>query len=101
MLSNRHDIWQAFCETHRVLIAQAELPSAVIRSRQRFRDLLSEGEAVVSEARISLGELNPPQWAALSQLAAAFFREFESFVPEDRFTAFRNEAQRRGDKFPH
>jgi hypothetical protein len=100
MRHNRHDVWNAFCEMHLELLARTGLPTSVTHSGQRFRDLLTEGQAVVSEARISLGGLAPPEWSALYQFAAVFFREFESFAPEDRFPAFRHEAQQRGDKFP-
>lgn len=100
MTGNRHDIWQAFCETHRELITRTGFPAAVARTGQRFRDLLSEGQTVAPEGGVSLAALTPPQWSALYQFAAVFFREFESFAPADRFPAFRDEAQRRGDTFP-
>jgi hypothetical protein len=100
MRSNRHDIWCAFCETYKEALTRTGLPVSITHSEQRFRDLMEAGEAVVKEARISLGDLAPPQWAALYQFAAVFFREFESFAPEDLFPAFRREAEQRGDKFP-
>ncbi len=100
MRSNRHDIWSVFCETYNEVPALTGLPVTVTHSEQRFRDLMEAGEVVVKEARISLGDLTPPQWAALYQFAAVFFREFESFAPENLFPAFRREAEQRGDKFP-
>jgi hypothetical protein len=100
MLRNRHDTWKLFCETHREILARTGLPTSVTDSEQRLRDLLEAGQAVVSEARISLADLTPPQWAALYQFAAVFFREFESCAPEDLFPAFRRETRQRGDKFP-
>jgi hypothetical protein len=100
MLRNRHDTWQLFCQTQREVLAQTGLPASVTDSEQRFRDLLGAGQAVVSEARVSLADLTPPQWAALYRFATMFFREFESYAPEDRFPAFRREVQQRGEQFP-
>lgn len=100
MLRNRHDTWKLFCEMQRKALGQTGLPTRLIHSEQRFRDLLATGEATLSEARISLGELTQPQWAALYQFAAVYFREFESYAPEDLFPAFRRETEQRGDKFP-
>lgn len=100
MLRNRYDTWKRFCEIQREILAQTGLPNAVIHSEQRFRDLIEAGRVVVKEARISLGDLTPPQWAALYQFAEVFFQEFESYAPEDLFPAFRREAEKRGDKFP-
>ena len=100
MRRNRHDTWKLFCEMQREILARTGLPTSLTHSEQRFRDLLETGEAGVSEARFSLADLTPPQWDALYQFAAVFFREFESFAPEDLFPAFRREAQQRGNKFP-
>jgi hypothetical protein len=100
MLRNRHDTWKLFCELQREILDRTGVPTSLTHSRQRFRDFLETGEAAVSVARISLADLTPPQWAALNQFAAVFFREFESFAPEDLFPAFRRETRKRGDKFP-
>lgn len=100
MLRNRHDTWKLFCEEHRELLARTRLPQSVTHSEPRFRDWLAEGEGVVSGAQISMTELAPAAWAALYQFSKVFFREFESYAPEDLFPAFRCEAQRRGDTFP-
>ena len=100
MLRNRHDTWKLFCEMQREILRRTGLPTSLTHSVQRFRDLLEMGEVAVSEARISLADLTPPQWAALYQFAAVFFRVFESFAPEDLFPAFRRETELRGDKFP-
>jgi hypothetical protein len=100
MRRNRHDTWKLFCEKYRELLARTGLPTSVTHSERRFRDLLEAGQVVVSEARISLAELAPERWAALYQFAAVFFREFESYAPEDLFPAFRDEVLRRGDEFP-
>jgi hypothetical protein len=100
MRRNRHDTWKLFCDNHQELLAGSGLPASVTHSEQRFRDLLEAGQAVVGQARFSLGELTPAGWSALYQFAATFFREFESYAPEDLFAAFRREAQRRGDTFP-
>jgi hypothetical protein len=100
MFRNRHDTWQLFCQGRREILAQTGLPTGVTHSEQRFRDLLEAGQAVGSEARVSLADLTPPQWVALYRFVAMFFREFESYAPEDLFPAFRREVQRRGDQFP-
>ena len=100
MLRNRHDTWKLFCEDHRDILAATGLPAAVIRAEHRFRDLLEAGHVAIRGAQTSLGELTADQWSALYQFAKVFFREFESFAPEDLFPAFRREVQRRGDVFP-
>ena len=97
---NRHDTWKLFCEMHRELLAGTGLPTTVTHSEHRLRELLEVGQVVVSQARLSLEELTPNGWLALYQFAVVFFREFESYAPEDLFPAFRCEAERRGDKFP-
>jgi hypothetical protein len=100
MLRNRHDTWKLFCEQHRDLLAATGLPTAVTHSEHRFRDLLEVGQVVVSQVPVSLGELTPPEWSALYQFTAVFFREFASYAPEHRFPAFRHEVLRRGEQFP-
>jgi hypothetical protein len=100
MRRNRHDTWKQFCEHHQGLLAGTGLPASVTHSEQRFRELLEAGQVVASQARHSLAELTPAGWTALCQFAAGFFREFESYAPDDRFPALRGEAERRGDKFP-
>ena len=100
MRRNRYDTWKAFCEMYREVLAQTGLPTSVICSEQRFRDLLEAGQVFSSNAQISLKELTPTAWSALHQFSSVFFREFESFMPEKLFPAFDQEVQRRGDKFP-
>jgi hypothetical protein len=100
MRRNRHDTWLRFCEVCRDWLTETGLPQQVTHSEQRFRDLLEAGRVVVSGAEFSLGALTPDGWAAFYQFTAVFFREFESYAPEDLFPAFRNEAEQRGDKFP-
>jgi hypothetical protein len=100
MRRNRHDTWKLFCDAQREILARTGLPTSLTHSEQRFRDLLEAGEVDFRNARISLADLTPSQWNALYQFAAVFFREFESFAPEDLFPAFRRETQRRGDEVP-
>jgi hypothetical protein len=100
MRLNRHDAWMQFSEKYRDLLAGTGLPATVIRSEQLFRELLEMGHVTVSGTQFSLEELITTSWSALYQFAAVFFREFESYAPEDLFPAFRCEALRRGDKFP-
>ncbi|HEV3437332.1 MAG TPA: hypothetical protein VG122_08235 [Gemmata sp.] len=100
MRLNRHDTWIQFSEKYRDLLAGTGLPAAVIRSEQHIRELLEMGRATVSETQFSLEELATTNWSALYEFATVFFREFESYAPEDLFPAFRCEALRRGDKFP-
>jgi hypothetical protein len=89
-----------FCEACRDLLARTGLPRAVTHTEHRFRDLLERGKFTVREGDMSLGQLSEDRWAAFYQFVAAFFREFESFAPEDLFPAFRLEVDARGDKFP-
>jgi hypothetical protein len=100
MRRNRHDTWKQFCDRHQELLAGTGLPASVTHSEHRFRELLEVGHVAVSQARHTLAGLTPAGWPALCQFAAGFFREFESYAPEDRFPAFRSEAERRGDQFP-
>jgi hypothetical protein len=71
----------------------------VTHSEQRFRELLEKGRIAVSGVRYSLEELTKTEWAALYKFAASFFREFESFAPEDLFPAFREVVERKEEKF--
>ena|SRR5437764_13087319 len=100
MLRNRHDTWKLFCEQHRELLPGTGLPPSLTDSETRFQDLLDLGEVVVSGNRFTIVELTPSAWSALYRFAALFFREFESYAPEDRFLGFRREVERRGDEFP-
>ena len=100
MRLNRHDTWQRFTETYQELLVETGLPKTIVRSEQRFRELLATGQVTHSQSRVSLAELMPTEWSALYSFVAVFFREFESFAPEDLFPVFRDEAQRRGDRFP-
>jgi hypothetical protein len=97
---NRHDAWEKFADDHRPLLIETGLPDTVTRSEHRFRELLEAGQIVIFESRFSLEELTPAQWLVLYQFARVFFREFESYAPENLFPAFRSEVSRRGDKFP-
>ncbi len=100
MIRNRHDTWKLFCEMHRDLLTRTGLPPYVTHSEPRFRDLLEAGYVVVSKGQVSLGDLAPGNWAAVYEFAAVFFREFESYAPDDLFPAFRGEVMRRGETFP-
>lgn len=100
MLRNRHDTWALFCEAHREQLTQTGLPKAVTHTEHRFRDLLEQGEVAVREIEASLAQLSEDQWAALYQFSSVFFREFESYAPDDLFPAFRREVEARGDTFP-
>ena len=100
MRRNRHDTYKQFCDQHQQVLAATGLPATVTHSEPRFRELLEAGHVALSQARPSLAELTPDGWAALCQFAAAFFREFESYAPDDRFPGLKGEAERRGDKFP-
>ncbi len=100
MLRNRHDTWAEFCGEHRELLAATGLPAGVTHSEHRFRELLERGVAAVGPARATLDALAPAQWAAFHRFATLFFREFESYAPEDLFPAFRSETLRRGTTFP-
>jgi hypothetical protein len=93
VLQNRHDTWQQFCADHRALVAKTGLPAKTIHSEQRFRDLLGEGRASTHDGEVALADLSVGQWAALSQFADVFFREFESYAPLDRFPAYRRERE--------
>jgi hypothetical protein len=96
-LANRHDLWLAFCDHNRALLAEVGLPEAIARSESLFRDLLRGGAATGRGARAALRELSPVQWAALARFATVFFREFESYAPLDLVPAYRLEAERRSD----
>jgi hypothetical protein len=100
MVRNRHHTWKLFCETHRELLARTGLTSSIVHSEHRFRELLDAGYVVVSKGQASLSDLAPGEWTAVYEFAAVFFREFESYAPEDLFPAFRDEVMRRGDSFP-
>jgi hypothetical protein len=100
MLRNRHDTWVLFCEARRDMLARTGLSTAVTHTEHRFRDLLEQGRVTSREGEASLGQLSEEQWSAFYQFVAVFFREFESFAPEDLFPAFRREVEARGDKFP-
>ena len=100
MRRNRHDDWERFCEKHRDLLTETGLPASVVLSEQRFRDLLSEGRILAPDGYDSLEAMASPEWGALYRFASVFFRECESYAPEDLFPAFRTEVQRRGHTFP-
>lgn len=97
---NRHETWNGFCDQWRDLLAQTALPSTVTHNEHRFRELLERGRIALADVQFSLEEQTPSEWSAMYQFTAIFFHEFESFDPESRFMAFRDEAERRGNKFP-
>jgi len=101
MRLNRHDTWLNFCEKYSVLLTETGLSRTVTHSEYRFRELLETARVEVSCSQDSLAAINQSEWTALYKFVAVFFREFESFVPEDLFPAFRDEVQRRGNRFPN
>ena len=92
---NKHDSWLQFCEMHRAVLSATTLPRSVTDAEHRFRDLLREGTVRVAAQEFALGSLGDTEWVALSQFAANFFHEFESYAPLELFPAFAVEAKRR------
>src|SRR5437868_961671 len=92
---NQHDTWHRFCEERHQLLAASGLPRAITDVEHRFRDLLCEGNVQAGEIKAALSSLSQAEWEALDKFTTAFFREFESYAPLDRFPAFRTETERR------
>ena len=92
---NRHDHWWRFCAACRDLLAGTGLPTRITHAEHRFRDLLRNGAARIAGEEVSLQGLTDHQWAALEEFAAIFFRELESFAPDELFPAFHRELERR------
>ena len=90
--SNRHAQWEGFCEAFATPLAESGIPVAVMRSENRFRDLLAEG----TEGGVSLARLTDEQWLRLCDFVAVYFRERESWDPLAVFPAMRWELERRG-----
>jgi hypothetical protein len=94
------DDWAAFLAGHDSLVSATGLPSAALRSEDRFGRLLGEGSVSTAGTReASLGGLDARQWAALEGFCRAFFREFESYGPLEQFLAFKHELRRHGGGF--
>lgn len=92
---NQHDSWQRFCAMHRETLAKCGLPTDIIQTEHRFRDLLQEGTVETGKTELSLASISDSEWNSLERFVAAFFLECESCAPRERFPAFFKEAERR------
>jgi hypothetical protein len=94
-LPNAHDSWGRFCDQFATELRAAGLPEWALLREHCFRDLLRDGVAKSMAGEVRLDALPPDQWAALFKFVMVFFRECESYAPEDLFPAFVREVKRR------